>query len=539
MKLICPIFNATDFYKVDHRRQYPDNTTLIYSNLTARGSRVTGIDKIVNFGAQFFIKRFLIEAFNESFFSQPKEKVVAEYKRRMDTSLGADTVPMDHVIALHDLGYLPLEIKTLPEGDLVPLQVPFLTVVNTHPDFFWLTNFIETLLSCTIWGMVTSATVAFEYRKNFEHWAKVTGAPKGMIPWLGHSFAFRGMFGLEAAAMSDAGHLLSFQGTDTIPGIDLLESYYNANSNWQMVGGSVPATEHSVGSSVATSYADSDSIEEEFNEVTGQWEFVQFAKDVRPSKNRNRQVTQSEKLFFGELLAYKRLITKVYPKGIVSIVSDTFDFWAVVTKIIPSLKKEILSRDGKVVIRPDSGDPVKIIVGDPEELDGTPANKGLIQCLWDTFGGTTTPEGYKMLDSHIGAIYGDSITIARQKAILEGLAAKGFASSNVVLGIGSYTYQYTTRDTFGMAIKSTYAEINGNPTPIFKQPKTDSGKNSHKGLMCVTGTSGKYKVEQDVSWEREKSPDNQLKTVFLDGKMVSEVSLKQLRERIEHNLLLI
>jgi nicotinamide phosphoribosyltransferase len=198
-----------------------------------------------------------------------------------------------------------------------------------------------------------------------------------------------------------------------------------------------------------------------------------------------------------------------------------------------------LAREGKVVIRPDSGDPVKIIVGDSDELDGTPANKGLIQCLWDTFGGTTTPEGYKILDSHIGAIYGDSITIARQKAILEGLAAKGFASSNVVLGIGSYTYQYTTRDTFGMAIKSTYAEINGTPTPIYKQPKTDSGKNSHKGLMCVTGTSGNYKVEQNVSWEREKSPDNKLKTVFLDGKMVSEVSLKQLRERIEHNLLLI
>lgn len=494
MKLICPIFNATDFYKVDHRRQYPDNTTLIYSNLTARGSRVTGIDKVVNFGAQFFIKRFLIEAFNDSFFSQPKEKVVADYKRRLDTSLGSDTVPMDHVIALHDLGYLPLEIKTLPEGDLVPLQVPLLTVVNTHPDFFWLTNFIETMLSCTIWGMVTSATVAFEYRKNFEHWAKVTGAPKGFVPWQGHSFCFRGMFGIEAAAMSDAGHMLSFQGTDTIPGIDLLENYYNANSNWQMVGGSVCATEHSTMSS-------------------------------------GGKETEAE--------TYKRLITKVYPKGIVSIVSDTYDFWAVVTKIIPSLKKEILARDGKVVIRPDSGDPVKIIVGDPEELDGTPANKGLIQCLWDTFGGTTTPEGYKILDSHIGAIYGDSITIARQKAILEGLAAKGFASSNVVLGIGSYTYQYTTRDTFGMAIKSTYAEIDGKPTPIFKQPKTDSGKNSHKGLMCVTGTSGNYKVEQNVSWEREKSPENQLKTVFLDGKMVSEVSLKQLRERIEHNLLLI
>jgi nicotinamide phosphoribosyltransferase len=492
MKTICPIFNATDFYKVDHRRQYPVGTTKIYSNFTARGSRITGIDATINFGLQFFIKRYLIEAFNETFFDVPKEKAVANYKRRLDTSLGP-VVTMEHVGELHDLGYLPLEIKGLPEGDLVNLQVPLLTVVNTKPQFFWLTNFIETLMSSTLWGMITSATVAFEYRKNFEYWAKKTGSPAGFVPWQGHDFSFRGMFGLEAAAQSGAGHLLSFTGTDTIPAIDLLEEYYGANANWQMVGGSVAATEHST--------------------------IASGGKDTETS-------------------TFHRLITEVYPKGIVSIVSDTWDFWAVVTQIIPSLKKEILARDGKVVIRPDSGDPVKIIIGDSEEADGTPANKGLIQCLWETFGGTVTAEGYKVLDSHIGAIYGDSITIGRQKAILEGLAKKGFASANIVLGIGSYTYQYTTRDTFGMAMKSTYAEINGVPTPIFKQPKTDSGKNSHKGLLCVTGSTGKYVVEQNVTPEREASDANMLKTVFKDGKMIKTVSLSEIRANIEKNLLL-
>jgi nicotinamide phosphoribosyltransferase len=196
---------------------------------------------------------------------------------------------------------------------------------------------------------------------------------------------------MEAACMSRAGHLLSFTGTDTIPAIDWLEKYYNADSDKEMIGGSVPATEHS----------------------------VQCAGGKEDEQE-----------------TYRRLITEVYPKGIVSVVSDTWDFWNVVTVILPNLKKEIMARDGKLVIRPDSGDPVKIIVGDPEAVDGSPEHKGLIRCLWDTFGGTLSPTGFKMLDPHIGAIYGDSITLDRQWKILSGLAKKGFASSNVVLGIG-------------------------------------------------------------------------------------------------------
>lgn len=485
---ITPLFHATDFYKVDHRRQYPKGTTRIYSNLTARGSRLSGIDHVVNFGLQFFIKRWLMEGFDATFFKLPKDRALAAYKRRLDTALGPDAVPLEHLSALHDLGYLPLSIRSLPEGALVPLQVPLFTVENTKDEFFWLTNFIETMVSATVWGMITSATVAFEYRKNFESWARVTGAPKGFVPWQGHDFSMRGMFGIEAAAMSGAGHLLSFTGTDTIPAIELLESYYNANANWQCVGGSVPATEHSV--------------------------------QCAGGKASERET-------------YRRLITEVYPKGIVSVVSDTWDFWGVVTKILPSLKPEIMARDGKLVIRPDSGDPVKIIVGDWEAVPGSPESKGLVECLWETFGGTTTDRGFKVLDSHIGCIYGDSITIARQKAILEGLHRKGFASCNVVLGIGSYTYQYTTRDTFGMAMKSTYCEINGVGQAIFKQPKTDSGKNSHKGLLFVEKEGAGYRVIQDVSRELEQSPRNQLVEVFRDGKLLHDVSLSDIRARID------
>jgi nicotinamide phosphoribosyltransferase len=485
------IFHATDFYKVDHRRQYPKDTTLIYSNFTARGSRMTGIEKIVFFGLQYFIKKYLMHSFDRQFFNLERSIAVKQYKRRLDCALGPDTVPMEHVEALHQLGYLPLLIKALPEGALVPLQVPVFTIENTKPEFFWLTNFIETLISATVWGPCTSATVAFEYRKGFEKWAAVTGAPKEFIPWQGHDFSFRGMMGLEAAAMSGAAHLLSFTGTDTIPAIDFLEEFYGADAEKELIGGSVPATEHSV--------------------------MCAGSKEC-------------------EIDTYRRLITEVYPKGIVSIVSDTWDFWSVITKILPALRTEIMLREGKVVIRPDSGDPVKILVGDPWEAAGTPAHKGLIELLWENFGGTTTPEGYRIVDSHVGAIYGDSITIGRQREILSGLAAKKFASCNVVLGIGSYTYQYTTRDTFGFAMKSTYCEVNGKGQEIFKQPKTDSKKNSAKGLICVEEIPGGYKACYPVSRNIEQGETNCLTTVFCDGKLTKEVTLSQIRKRISDQL---
>jgi nicotinamide phosphoribosyltransferase len=197
------------------------------------------------------------------------------------------------------------------------------------------------------------------------------------------------------------------------------------------------------------------------------------------------------------------------------------------------LKSKIMARDGKVVIRPDSGDPVKIIVGDAEAPVSTPAYKGAIECLWETFGGTMTQKGYKLLDSHIGLIYGDSITPARQLAILEGLKAKGFASYNVVLGIGSYTYEYVTRDTFGFAMKATYGEVNHVGRAIFKDPKTDNGtKKSAKGLMAVHRDllTNQLILQDDCTWEEEAT--GELKTVFRDGKLLVDWTLEEVREKV-------
>ena len=480
-------FLLTDYYKVGHTFQYPENTTLVYSNLTPRKSRLKETDHMVFFGLQYFIKEYLLSYFNENFFNRPKESVMEEYKRRIRTSLGSDLPSYEHIEKLHDLGYLPLEIKALPEGSLVPMRVPCLTIVNTKPEFYWLTNFLESILSAEIWQPCTSATIAFQYRKLLDRYAEETGVPSEFVQWQGHDFSFRGMSSLESAITSGMGHLLSFTGTDTIPAIDALEQYYSADADKELIGGSVPATEHSV--------------------------MCSGSKD-------------------GELETFKRLITEVYPSGIISIVSDTWDLWKVCTEYLTELKDIVMERNGKVVIRPDSGDPVKVICGDKNGKTTT-EKKGVVELLWDIFGGTITEKGFKLLDPHIGAIYGDSINLDRAEAICEGLKQKGFASQ-VVFGIGSFTYQYNTRDTFGLAMKATYVEVNGEGRAIFKDPVTDDGtKKSAIGLLQVKYEDGEFILNDNVSKKEEKQ--GELKTVFKDGKILKEFTLNDIRKRLNEN----
>jgi nicotinamide phosphoribosyltransferase len=483
-----------DGYKADHRRQYPAGTQYVYSNFTPRQSRMEGVNEVVFFGLQYFIKEYIIDRWNTGFFDRPKEEVLKNYKRRMDNYLGPDSIPIDHIAQLHDLGFLPIRIKALPEGTLVPIGVPVLTIANTDPRFSWLTNYFETLMSNILWKPITSATTAYQYRKVFEQYAQKTGYDKTFIPWQGHDFSFRGMSGNEDALMSGAAHLISFTGSDTIPAIDFLEMYYNADSDKELVAGSVPATEHSV-------------------------------------------MCMGEKE--SEIETFRRLITKLYPNGIVSIVSDTWDFWKVMTEFLPKLKTEILARNGRLVIRPDSGDPVKIICGDLESsysMITEAQRKGAYELLWDTFGGTVNEKGYKILDPHVGLIYGDSITRGRQIEILKQLEGKGFAFSNGVLGIGSFTYEYVTRDSFGFAMKATWGMVKDVPKDIFKNPKTDSGfKKSAKGLLMVyEGKNGKLKLKDNCSTTEEMG--GLLQVVFENGQLLIETSLAEIRAKINSNI---
>jgi len=287
------------------------------------------------------------------------------------------------------------------------------------------------------------------------------------------------------------------------------------------------------------------------------------------------KITQENKKEFAEYLTFKRLITETYPTGIVSIVSDTFSFWNVVNPdggICAQLKDKIMARDGKVVIRPDSGDPVKIVTGYlPDEYEvrdgkyyifdivshknGSPTPytkeiteleaKGMIVCLWEIFGGTLSSTGYKQLDSHIGAIYGDSITLERAEQICQRLADKGFASTNIVFGIGSFTYQgavtpnaIVTRDTYGFAVKSTYGEveINGETVgkEIFKDPKTDNGlKKSAKGLTAVYETEDGFELKDQATWDEVRNCA--FYPVFANGKEYVVETLSEIRARLAKN----
>ena len=553
-----------DFYKTGHPGMYPTETDVLVANFTHRSSKYAPVamsplfdDKLVWFGTTGFVKEFLIDTINAEFFGADKAVAVRKYKRRMDTALGLNKVSMTQLEKLHDLGYLPLEIRSLPEGARINMKVPPVLFINTHDGFPWVSTYFETLFSCENWKPSTVATIAFEFRKLLTYFARLTGSPEDFVSWQGHDFSMRGMSGVHDAARCGAGHLLSFFGTDTIPAIDYLEDHYGANADTELVGGSVPATEHSV--------------------MTLRILLITQRLQRDPA-NAGKSVKELRAM--AEMEVIRELITDLFPSGIISIVADSFDFWNVISVIAPALKDLITSRrpdelgNAKVVFRPDSGDPVKILCGaaleinalthsavsaaldkgyDHVTVDGkyyaveyadrghvetvwtevpaTPELKGAVECLWDTFGGTITEKGFKLLDSHIGLIYGDGINMKRAMQILSRLAAKGFASGCVVLGIGSFTYQMISRDSFGFALKAIYAEVAGEAVEIYKDPATDDGtKKSAKGMLRVEKEGDNYVLYEQQS--REEFDRGAHVAIFRDSRLLVDPSLAEMRERL-------
>lgn len=484
-----------DSYKLGHEGMYrlAGNPEYVYSNWTNRGSRIPGVEHVVHFGLQAAIDQ-LVDAF-AAFFAADEETVCGLYEERLLQILGPNTIGSEHIRRLHQFGYLPLRFCAVPEGTPVPVRVPTFTVENTEPEFFWLTNYVESALSSLIWQASTSATIAVEFRKVLDEGARRTGADLAGVDWQGHDFSFRGMSSPETAAASGAGHLLSFTGTDSMPSLSWIDRHYGG----EYVAGSVSASEHSVMCALS--------------EVVGERD------------------------------AFRRLVD-ANPSGIISIVSDTFDLWQVLTDFLPGMKEQILARDGKLVIRPDSGDPVDILCGAPrgmrhfegehgQEYDVLepehPKHKGVVELLWDAFGGTVNDAGFKELDVHIGAIYGDSITLERAQRIIDRLADKGFASTNVVFGIGSFTYQYNTRDTFMSAMKATWAQVDGVGYELQKDPVTDSGtKRSARGRLAVArDQDGELTLIQQATPEQEAA--SLLQPVWADGEFVQHQSFAEVR----------
>jgi len=479
----------TDGYKTSHHKMYPAGTTLVYSNFTPRNVKYMPeqAKQIIVFGTQYTIK-YIYDLYNDQFFKRPKAEVCGEAKKYLSSYLNCD-YDVSHFEALHDLQYLPIAVKSLKEGSIIDAKIPILTFYNTLPEFYWLPNFLETLISSLLWKPLHSASLAYGYKKLLLDAAKNTDEKNiGFVDFQGHDFSSRGMQHPEAAVSSSLGFLTSFKGTDTIPALEAAAYYYNEKD----VAFSVPASEHAV----MTAYGREDEIQ-----------------------------------------GFKRLMEQ-YPTGILSVVSDSFDLWKVCTEFVTTLKQQILARDGKLVIRPDSGDPVDIICGTSEPYgkyegrwEDAPAAKGVIELLWNVFGGTVNEQGYKVLDPHIGAIYGDSITLERAQQICIRLKAKGFASTNIVLGVGSYSMGYATRDNQGGAVKATYCEVNGIGREIFKDPITDDGtKKSAKGLMKVVLENNTYKLIDQVSWTEEQT--GELHEVFRNGKLIVNETLSEIRNRL-------
>lgn len=432
---------GTDGYKLGHREQYPVGTETIFSNFTPRGSKHPEIqEEILVFGLDYVISQ-LKESWDEFFNLTEREadEMLEEYKNIVEIYLG-QPYTIDHLKELYFHGSLPLEIYGLPNYTPSKLGNPVFVIWNTDPKFYWLVNYLETWLMNHTWLILTSSTISFNYRKIFEKYAKETASKlheEVLINYQGHDFSCRGMSSEQSSILSGLGHLSHFKGTDTLNALIEWNRFYKKEGDMEVM--SVNATEHSV--------------------------------MCANGKEREQET-------------YERLLD-LYPTGILSIVSDTWDLWNVITNILVNLKDKIYSRDGKVVIRPDSGNPVDIICGTKPENPQTNEEKGVLRLLDENFGHTINEKGYKVLDKHIGIIYGDKISLSVATLILSKLKKMGYSSENIVFGIGAYTYQRPTRDTFKFATKATAIKINGIWHEIFKDPVTDPGKKSAKGIVNV------------------------------------------------------
>ena len=489
-----------DGYKAGHYNMYKEDLEIIYSNFTPRSNKYApkgNNGKVLNFGQQYVVK-FIVDHFNENFFKKPKEVVVAEIKKDLSDYLGTE-YKTRHIEDLHDLGYLPLEIRSLTEGTESPVKVPILFLSNTDTRFAWLTNYLETIISNLLWQPVTTATnVLLMKRIVLEAVKKTDPVNIWLADFMLHDFSMRGLSGLDAAIGDGMAFAAVSKGSDNLPAIKASQYYYGETETPIF---SVRASEHSIMTAAGEE---------------------------------------------GEFDIYKELLTK-FPDGIVSLVSDSFNLWRVLTDYLPQLKDLIISRNGKLVIRPDSGDPVDIICGDlvtknPNDFSEaewwaysrTPKAIGVIELLWDIFGGTINEQGYKVLDSHIGMIYGEAINQDNIKEIFSRLEAKGFAATNCVFGQGSYSIQYTTRDTWGIACKCIAQQRSGKLIEIFKNPITDSGmKKSAKGLTVVyKDEKGEYYLKDQATLEEVNSDKNELKVIFRDGKFHNNTTLTKIRETI-------
>ncbi len=404
----------TDSYKVSHWLQYPPGTERVYSYLESRGGRFADV---VFFGLQYYLRKYLEGAVIT------REKVDAAevfWAEHLGASGLLNRAGWDAIVSDHG-GRLPVRIRAVPEGTVVPTRNVMMTIENTDPRLYWLPNYLETLL-VQVWYGCTVATLSREMRKLIHGSLEETGDPSGLDFKL-HDFGFRGASSVESAAMGGAAHLVNFRSTDTVAGALLAQQYYGAD----MPGFSIPASEHST--------------------------ITSWGKE-------------------NELAAFRNMLER-YPTGLVACVSDSYDIFRACEQYWGrDLKERVLERDGTVVVRPDSGDPPSIV-------------NRVLEILGLAFGSTTNDKGYRTLPPQVRVIQGDGIDYAMTERILTVLKLNGWSADNVTFGMGGGLLQKLDRDTQKFAFKCSEVVVKGEAQDVWKDPVTDPEKISKQGRLAL------------------------------------------------------
>lgn len=462
MKLSKNILLNTDSYKVSMWKQYPVGTTGVFSYIESRGGRY---DQTVMFGLQAFIKEYLLDPITQSDIDIAEEILLAHGEPFNRSG-------WQYILDKHD-GYLPVIIRAVPEGTVVPVKNVLATIENTDPNVPWLTTWLETPLLRAIWYPTTVATQSWSIRKVILDYLEKTGDP-ALIDFKLHDFGARGVSSLESAGIGGAAHLVNFMGTDTVTGLLYAREYYNAGIS----GFSIPAAEHST--------------------------ITSWGRE-------------------GEVDAYRNMLTNfARPGSIVAVVSDSYDVFNAASKLWgEELRQQVIDSGATVVIRPDSGDPVEV-------------NRKLIEILGEKFGYTTNAKGFKVLNN-VRLIQGDGVNELSIRSILGALMAMGWSADNIAFGMGGALLQQVDRDTQKFAMKCSSAKINDVWVDVQKDPVTDSGKKSKAGRVTLWKSGGEWisSVEKPAGWHDKATGEfvEVLETVYANGKLINEYTFDNIRAR--------
>jgi len=458
------ILFLTDSYKITHWKQYPPGSEKVYSYFESRGGM---FNWTVFFGLQYILKAYL----EGEVFSQPNILFARDFYKQ---HFGSDLFNTDGWTRMYEKhgGRLPVSIKAVPEGSVVNTRNVLMTVENTDPEFPWLTNILETIL-VQVWYPMTVATLSREMKKLILGYLEKTGTPE-TVDFKLHDFGFRGVSSVESAGIGGAAHLVNFQGSDTIRGIRMAQDYYGAG----MCGFSIPASEHST--------------------ITA-W-------------GRNREAD-----------AFENMLSQ-YPEGLVACVSDSFDIFKACTEIWGGkLKEKVLGRAGTLIVRPDSGDPPRVVAQ-------------VLEALGEKFGYSQNEKGYKVLPEQVRVIQGDGINYSMTGEILQAMELRGWSADNIAFGMGGALLQRLNRDTQECAFKCSAIVVNGEDRDVYKDPVTDVGKRSKAGRLKLIRVRGAHGSTYQTVSSREGGED-QLVEVFRDGEVLVNHSFEDIRARAGNSYL--